>query len=341
MNIINETLRQYLNAIDSGFGLIGDDVRWLFNSLLVLNVVVAALFWAFSDDQVIVPLIRKVLYIGIFAWIIQNWPSLTDAVAHTFMLLGLKAGGGRVASDILLNPGAIADRGLTTAQPILQAARDLSGPVATFENLPEILLLLLAMLVVIAAFFLIAIQMVMAILTFKLGSLVAFVLIPFSLFTHTTFIAERPLGWVVTAGVRFMLLTLVIGLGEAMFAQLKIDPQQFTVRAALDVALGALVLMVLALTASRLATDLATGTPRLGALDAAVALSGTAFAGAYAVRRTATAINQTAAGLRGAASYAKLAAVKAAAALKSSKAAPEADASKVTPEGDTAKQESK
>jgi len=310
MNTINDTLQQYLDAIDSGFGLIGDDVSWLFNALLVLNIVVAALFWAFSDDQIVVPIIRKALYVGIFAWIIQNWSQLTDAFAHTFMLLGIKAGGGRVAPDILLNPGAIADRGLTTAAPMMQAVRDLSGPVAFFENFPEILLLTLSALVIIVAFFFIAIQMVMAILTFKLGTLVAFVLLPFSLMTHTTFIAERPLGWVVTASVRFMLLTLVVGLGESMFGRLQIDPQQVTVRLALDIALGTIVLMVLALTASRLATDLATGTPRLGALDAGVALSGTVLAGALVARQTVTAV-------RHAASAAKLAAVKAASAIRS------------------------
>jgi len=327
MSIINETLRQYLDAIDSGFGLIGGDVRWLFNVLLILNIVIAALFWAFSDDQIIIPLIRKAFYIGIFAWIIQNWPQLTNALAHTFMLLGLKAGGGRVAPDILLNPGAVADRGLATATPMMQAIRDLSGPVGFFENFPEILLLAAAVLVVIVSFFLIAVQMVMAILTFKLGTLVAFVLLPFSLVTQTTFMAERPLGWVVTAGVRFMLLTLVVGLGEAMFGRLQITPQQLTVPGALDIALGALVLLVLALTASRLATDLATGTPRLGAIDAAVALSGAAFTSAYAVK-------QTVAIVRGVAGAAKLAAVKAASALK-----PNSE-SKSSTENETPKQES-
>lgn len=310
MYIINATLQRYLDAIDSGFGLIGDDVRWLFHTLLVLNIAVAALFWAFSDDQIIVPLIRKALYVGIFAWIIENWPRITFTLAHTFMLLGFKAGGGQYAPDVLLNPGAIAERGLAAAGPMIQAARDLTGMVGFFENFPEIILLLIAALIVIGAFFLIAVQMVIAFLTFKLGTLVAFVLLPFSLITHTTFIAERPLGWVVTAGVRFMLLTVVVGLGEGLFGQLQIDPQQLTARGALDIALGAIVLMMLALTASRLATDLATGTPRLGAMDAGVALAGTAFTSAYLIK-------QAASGLAGAAGAAGLGAVKAASAIKS------------------------
>lgn len=309
MTIINETLQQYLDAIDSGFGLIGGNVRWVFNILVVLNVVIAALFWAFSDDQIIVLLVRKIIYVGIFAWIIENWVELTNALASTFMLLGLKAGGGRFSREVLLNPAAIADRGLATVTPMIQGIRDLSGPVAFFENFPEILLLAFAVLAVIGAFFLIAIQAAMAILTFKLGTLAAFVLLPFSLITHTAFMAERPLGWVVTGGVRLMLLTLVVGLGENMFGRLQIVPEQLTVRGALDIALGAIVLMVLALTASRLASDLATGTPRLGALDAGFALAGTALASTYVTRQAYAASRQVAGGSR-------LAATKAASAIR-------------------------
>ena len=304
MTIINETLQQYIDAIDSGFGFIGGDVRWVFNILVLLNIVVAALFWAFSDDQVIVQLVRKVIYVGIFAWIIDNWVELTNILAETFMQLGLKAGGGQIERDLILNPGNIADRGLTTVTPILQAIRDLTGPVAFFENIAEILLLTLAVLAIIIAFFLIAIQAVMAILTFKLGTLAAFVLVPFSLITHTAFMAERPLGWVVSASVRLMLLTLVVGLGEALFARLEIAADQLTIRAALDIALGAIVLMVLSITATRLANDLATGTPRLGAMDAAIGIGGVALASTYITRKAYAASRAGASGARLAASKA-------------------------------------
>lgn len=308
---ITDILKLYLDAIDSGFGFIEGDVRWLFNALLVLNIATAALFWAFSDDQVLVPLIRKAIYVGIFAWIIQEWPAITKAFSDTFMLLGLKAGGGRLPSDVLHHPGFMAEHGLITAQPMIQAVNDLSGPVGFFKNFFTILALSIAALVVIFAFFFVAIQMAMALLTFKLGTLVAFVLLPFSLFTHTTFIAERPLGWVITASVRFMLLTVVISLGDAVFARLQIDPAQMKFEGALDIALAAILFMVLALTASRLATDLATGTPRLGAWDAAVALGGAALASGSIL---ATPLRPAAAYL---ARRIKLGVVKAASALKS------------------------
>jgi len=285
VNIINETLSHYLNALNSGFGLIGGDVRWLFNVLVTINVALSAMFWAFSDDPVFVHLARKVLFIGIFAWLIENWAELTTALYDTFMLLGIKAGGGRLAPDVLLNPGAIAERGVAAADPIRQAIRGLSSNPITFcRNFPEILLLSIALLLIIAAFFVIAIQAVLAILIFKLGTLVTFVLVPFSMLNRTAFIAERPLGWVIAAGVRIMLLALVVGLGESIYGRLEINTEQITTRLALDIALGALVLMLLALITSRLATDLAMGTARLGAFDAAVALGATGAAAAYATR---------------------------------------------------------
>jgi type IV secretion system protein TrbL len=55
---------------------------------------------------------------------------------------------------------------------------------------------------IVAAFCVITIQVVVALLTFKFGSLAAFVLVPFAVLSKTAFIAERPLGWVVGSGVR-------------------------------------------------------------------------------------------------------------------------------------------
>ncbi len=37
---------------------------------------------ALSDDHIIVQFARKIVYIGLFAWIIQNWQKLTDTLAR-------------------------------------------------------------------------------------------------------------------------------------------------------------------------------------------------------------------------------------------------------------------
>ena len=274
MPTINLILNQYLQTINSAFGLIQGHVVWLLNFLIIMNIVLSAMLWALSEDQVMVKLARKIVYIGFFVWLVQNWQSLTDTVAQSFMYLGFEAGGIGFPQVYLLNPGNIAYRGFTASSPIMTEIGNLCGPIGFFKNFPQIALLTLAVLAILAAFFIVAIQAVVTILSFKLGSLAAFVLIPFGVLSKTAFIAERPLGWVVSSGVRLMVLTLVAGIGDLAFGHLQLNPQSITIRSALDIALGAIVLMVLAITATRLAGDLVSGGPSLGAANMVGAAGG-------------------------------------------------------------------
>ena len=267
MDTINLILNQYLQTINSAFGLIQGHVVWLLNFLIIMNIVLSAMLWALSEDQVMVKLARKIVYIGFFVWLVQNWQSLTDTIAQSFMYLGFEAGGIGFPQVYLLNPGNIAYRGFTASSPIMTEIGNLCGPIGFFKNFPQIALLTLAVLAILAAFFIVAIQAVVTILSFKLGSLAAFVLIPFGVLSKTAFIAERPLGYVVSSGVRLMVLTLVAGIGDLAFGHLQLNPDGVTIRSALDVALGAIVLMVLAITATRLAGDLVSGGPSLGAVS--------------------------------------------------------------------------
>ncbi len=286
MNTINLILNQYLQTINTAFGLIKSHVVWLLNVLIILNIVLSTALWALSDDQVMAKLARKIIYIGFFAWLVQNWQSLTDTIAQSFMYLGFEAGGVGFPQVYLLNPGNIAYRGFTVSSPIMTEIGNLCGPIGFFRNFPQIALLTLAVLAILAAFFIVAIQAVVTILSFKLGSLAAFILIPCGVLSKTAFIAERPLGWVVASGVRLMVLTLVAGIGDLAFGHLQLNPNGVTIRSALDIALGAIVLMVLAITATRLAGDLVSGGPSLGA-GAMLGAAGGAGLLAYGTGQTA------------------------------------------------------
>ncbi len=297
-DLLNEVANQYIRAANSGFGLIGRDVARLLNVLIVLSVAWSAVLWAASDEQVVAAFARKVVYIGLFVWLVQNWQALTDKLATSFMTLGLRAGGFDDADYYVRQPGNIAYLGYTTIQPLMDQVSRLSGPVATFKNLPEIAFLLLAMVAIVTAFCVITVQVVMAVLTFKFGSLAAFVLVPFAVLSKTAFIAERPLGYVVAAGVRLMVMTLVLGIGNGVFQQLKMPPgSTVTTYQAFCVALAAVLLAVLAFSASRLATDLVTGGPSLGVGTAINAAAGAyrSAAGGLTARPTVLAVKAAAA----------------------------------------------
>ena len=330
MDTINLILNQYLQTINSAFGLIQGHVVWLLNFLIIMNIVLSAMLWVLSEDQVMVKLARKIVYIGFFVWLVQNWQSLTDTIAQSFMYLGFEAGGIGFPQVYLLNPGNIAYRGFTASSPIMTEIGNLCGPIGFFKNFPQIALLTLAVLAILAAFFIVAIQAVVTILSFKLGSLAAFVLIPFGVLSKTAFIAERPLGWVVSSGVRLMVLTLVAGIGDLAFGHLQLNPNSITIRSALDIALGAIVLMVLAITATRLAGDLVSGGPSLGAASMVGAAGGAgavAFGSGQAVYGGGTFLAGSVVG-------ASLASVRAASAI-SSNTAMAASGSGALPTGST------
>lgn len=265
-NLLNDVLRRTLDFVDHGFGLVRGDVYWLFATLLLVNVTLAGLAWATSDDDVVVALARRILYVGFFAWLVTRWPGLVDTVGHSFVQLGLKAGDAPGHEADFYNPGQFVAVGWSGAWRMLEAARHLTGVRATFVNLPEIAVLLLAAVAYFVAFALLAFQVFQALVQFKVGSLAALVLLPMALVNKTAFLAERPIGWVVSSGVRLMCLALVMALGLDLVrnaAALR-PADTLTVRSAVAAALGAASLLMLGRMATGLAGELVSGSPGLG-----------------------------------------------------------------------------
>ena len=74
------------------------DVRWLAGVLIAIDITLAGLFWAMApDEDVLARLIKKTLYIGVFAFIIGNFNNLAQIIYNSFAGLGIEAGGGTIA----------------------------------------------------------------------------------------------------------------------------------------------------------------------------------------------------------------------------------------------------
>ena len=120
--VIDTFLNTFTQYIDSGFGLLQGEVKWLAATLIVIDLVLAALFWAWApDEDVIARLVKKTLFIGAFAFLINNWSNLSRIVFESFA--GPRAQGFRhrpLRADFL-RPGRIAQTGLDAGQPILQS----------------------------------------------------------------------------------------------------------------------------------------------------------------------------------------------------------------------------
>ena len=277
--VIDQFLGVFTQYIDSGFGLVQGDVRWLASMLIGIDITLAGLFWALGpDEDVLARLIRKTLYIGVFAFILGNFNNLAAIIYNSFAGLGLKAGGGTLTQAQLLQPGRLAQIGIDAGKPILDAISGLMGYVSFFDNFLQIIILLIAWLVVVASFFIIAIQLFVSLLEFKLTTLAGFVLVPFGLLNRTAFLAEKVLGNVVSSGVKILVLAVITGIGSTIFGTFtggfNTPP---TISDALTLILAAMSILALSIFGPGIANGLIAGGPQLGA-GAAVG-SGLAVAG--------------------------------------------------------------
>lgn len=268
LNVIDSFMASFITYIDSGFGLLGGNVSFLSRTLIALDITLAGLFWALGgEDNVLGRLIRKILYVGAFAFILNSFSTLSTIIFNSFVQAGLTAGGGTITAADLLKPGRLAGTGFTAAWPLLQQVNQYSGFTSVFENLLTIVVLLVAWIIVILAFFILAVQMFVTILEFKLTSLAGFILVPFALWNRTSFLAERVLGNVVSSGIKVMVLAVIVGVGSNYFTQFTtaLQGHEPDIGQAMSLVLASLALFGLGIFGPSVASGLVTGAPQLGA----------------------------------------------------------------------------
>ncbi|MFZ2328873.1 MAG: P-type conjugative transfer protein TrbL, partial [Rhodoferax sp.] len=292
LSVIDRFLDVFSRYIDSGFGLLHGEVAFLTATLVGIDMTLAGLFWAMNHasgngDDVIAKLVKKVLYAGAFAFIIGNFNNLAGIVFRSFAGLGLVASGSSMTPAQLLQPGRLAQAGVDAGRPIMVQISDLTGFPEVFANLDVISVLFLAWLVVIVSFFVLAVQLFVTLIEFKLTTLAGFVLVPFALWNKTAFLAERVLGNVVSSGIKVLVLAVIVGIGSGLFAEFQMPPgTEPSIDHALVIMLASLTLLGLGIFGPGIATGLVSGAPQLGAGAAAgtaLGVAGLAVAGGAAI----------------------------------------------------------
>jgi len=301
VGVIDRFFDTFNHYLDSGFGLLGGEVAFLSTTLVAIDVTLAALFWAWAQgEDILARLIKKTLYVGFVAFLIGNFHALSLVVLKSFSGLGLKASGAGVSAEDFLRPGRLAALGVSSCKPLLAAAAELGGFPGVFENIVQIVILLVAALLVIVAFFIIAIQIFVVLIEFKLVTLAGFVLVPFGLFGRTAFLAEKVLGNVIASGVKVMVLAVIVGIGASLFSEFNAaSGGQPTLEEVLAIALAALTLLGLSIFGPGVASGLVSGAPQLGAgaaVGTGLVVGGVAMAGAGAAQMVASGLGASGAG---------------------------------------------
>lgn len=286
IRIVDNMLMNYAQAINKGFGFIEGDVQFLMSVFIGISITLSALFWALKGEDILAPFLKKILLIGFFAFLINNWPSLMGVIVKSFVQLGNKAGGSPIDPNTMFSPGKVAGLGIDYWLAFDEAISGLTGPVEFFVNIVDIVILFIVGLIVVAAFFVMAVQIFVTLVMFKLVTLAAFVLVPFGVLKHTSFMSERALGLVVSYGLKFFTLSLILAIGYGIFSTLK-PVDVLNINESFSLMLASVVLLMLAMQAPAVASELITGGPQIGAgamagagLAAGAAAGGAAYLGA-------------------------------------------------------------
>ncbi len=274
---LDQFLNDFRAQVDSGFGLISGDVQAVLATLVVISIVATSLLWAIDENSnVLASLVRKVLLVGFFAWLVTQWHALSVTVVEGFASLGLKAGGGAMSlGDFLNSPSKIVMKGIEVCVGLLDYIHKLSvGPVEFFAHFDVILMALIACIGVLIAFVILAVEVTVVVIEFHIVTLIAFVTIPFGVLTQTSFLSERAIGYVASVGIKLMALAIVISIGSKIFDTytVSLDPDIYE---DIGLLLGAVVMVMLALKIPAIAGALISGGPQLN--------SGSALAGAAGV----------------------------------------------------------
>ena len=305
--VIDQFLAVFTRYIDGGFGLLGGEVSFIATTLIVIDVTLAALFWSWgADEDIMARLVKKTLFVGAFAYLIGNWNNLARIIFESFAGLGLKASGTGFTTAQLLQPGQVAQTGLDAGRPLLASISNLMGYWSFFENFIQIACMFFAWALVLLAFFILAVQLFVTLIEFKLTTLAGFVLIPFGLFGKSAFMAERVLGNVISSGIKVLVLAIIIGIGSTLFSQFTagFGGATPTIDQAMAIVLAALSLLGLGIFGPSIANGLVSGGPQLGAgaaVGTGLAAGGMALAGGAAIGAAAGGVGAFAGGAAAAA----------------------------------------
>ncbi len=274
----NDLMAVFSNTVTAGFGQLVGPVNGIFGLMIALVVALTGIQWAVSSNRdALAGAFSKILLIGTFAYIINDWQGLSETIFAGFLQLGLTAGGGSISSADFLNPGAVIETGWQIVKALGDSPTTTEDPLDVIGNLIDAIIIGISMLGIMIAFAVLALQIIVTLLEFKIVTLGGFILLPFGILSKTAFMAERPLGYVVSSGLKVLALAIVISGAQAVFAQLTPSPEP-DIYEAMTILTAAIILAMLSLFAPNLAAALVSGGPALGA--GALAVGGLAVGGA-------------------------------------------------------------
>ncbi len=250
--------------------------------LLVLAIIDIGITWSVYEGKArFNTLITKVIKYGFILFLLSNYDFLTRETQLFFQYAGFTAAGLDPATSSLIQPSGIIDMGFNSCSKLFQAMKDIS--ILSAGGLGKLLIYLITIILTLVAFFFMAIQVMLTRIEFSIFSTLAIVFIPFGVLSHTQFLFQRAISGTIGFGVKFMVLSFIIGLVNTYIHELTLSSTaEFS--ALLKQSLGMLSLGLIVWKIADLAQNVMSGSASMsagGVIGTAVgAVTGAAAAGA-------------------------------------------------------------
>jgi type IV secretion system protein TrbL len=291
VGVLTFLLEQFLAVLTPAYGRIAPHSLWVFGMLAGIEGLLLILWWLAGAGPMLPQAVGLMLHIGLFLYLLQNYAGIVTDILHSFVELGLMAGGGSISIGTFLNPSAIASFGVIAGQPI--AAKLGTYGVWSYlsaVHLPDIFMYGLAWLFIVAGFYVAAILVFITILGFVITTIAGLALFPFVASRYTSFLAQGPIAMVFNTAIRLFILALLTSIAYPLMERFVL-PLNPTLPQAWGMVLGSAGLGILYWYAPALGAGLMAGVPNctLGMAFAPLAM-GASLASTAATRGATLAV---------------------------------------------------
>ncbi len=287
--ILNTTLNTFLTAFNAGWGNLQLAINWLIGTMLAIELVLVGLWWALGGGAQLVQVMKKLLYLGFWMWIVTNFPFLAKQFVFSLAKAGEIAGGAAGNQNILLDPSGIINLGLAVTAPLAEAMVKQGWDIA--DGITYAVMWLLAIM----GFVIIAWQMFYTVLEFYILLTLVGIILPFGFFEPTKFMAEKSIGAVISSGVKLMVLSFIIAVSTNVISGLPIPADIPSIETGITMVMVSGAIAFLAWNAPGIAAGLVVGSPSLSAstgvqntVAAGLAAGGATVVAASVIKSSAT-----------------------------------------------------
>ena len=230
-------------------------------------------WWLYEGELRFPALIQKILKMGAFLYMINNWSDITALIQTSFEFIGYMAAGNSateaaafvsdpMSGGTMFSPSKIWDKfgKITNAY-----AAQING--FSLDQIGQLFGMLLAYIVTLLGFLFMTLQLFLTTTEFAVFTCLAIALLPFGCLSYTSFLSQRAISGTFSYGIKLMVLYFLLGC-VSLLTDKFIEATEATsgdnFAEPLSIGLAYLVIGYLIMKAPDLVQSMMSGTPNLG-----------------------------------------------------------------------------